>query len=252
MSSSEAKEYGDKVFQQMMYTKAVAVQLVNWLGYNVLFQDVDVVWYKNPLDFLRSSHTDYDVLFQEDGARSVRYAPYSANSGFYFIRYNEKTRHLLTRMLCEGDTIMTSGSHQQALNTLLAEHTSLYGLRVKVLSGRDFPGGFQFHRDQEYMRELLVKRTSEPSMFHMSWTKNKQDKKLFFEQMGDWYVKDKCIGGTADKILNGTGKAIATDTDLAGACCMAKPEIKCHYRDKPSKIPCKDAPPMDKGRGSWW
>jgi len=215
-----------------MFAKVIAVQMVNWMGYDVLFQDVDVVWFKNPLEFMKTSHSDFDVLFHEDGARSVRYAPYSANSGFYFVRSNEETRHLLTRMLYEGDTIMTSGSHQQALNTLLAEHASLYGLRIKILSGQDFPGGFQFHRDSEYMRDLLVRQTREPWMFHMSWTKNKEFKIKFLQQMGMWYVKD--------------------NSRLGVDSCLKEPIAYCHFKDKPSVQPCRDSPSLDKNGRSFW
>lgn len=31
-----------------MYAKVVSVQLINAMGFDVLFQDVDLVWYKNP------------------------------------------------------------------------------------------------------------------------------------------------------------------------------------------------------------
>ena len=49
MPEKEARMYGDKAFTQMMYAKVVTVQLINRMGYDVLFQDVDLVWYKNPL-----------------------------------------------------------------------------------------------------------------------------------------------------------------------------------------------------------
>lgn len=81
---------------------------------------------------------------------------------------------------------------------------------------------------------------------------NKSDKKLYFEQMGDWYVKEKCIGGTLNGILDEKAKDAAAKTDISGECCMVKPEIICHYRDRPSKIDCKDAPPKEKGKASWW
>ena len=99
-----------------MMAKVICVQLVNELGYDLLFQDVgepnylispsseiplanlyvimllnllhlDVVWYKNPLDYFNSEHAQkFDVYFQDDGSRQERFAPYSANSGFYFVR----------------------------------------------------------------------------------------------------------------------------------------------------------------------
>ena len=60
-----------------------------------------------------------------------------------------------------------------------------------------------------------------PYIFHMTWTKNKDNKKLYFQQMmGEWYLKDSCL---------------------------PEPNIVCHYRDKPSLISCKDSPPIDAG-----
>lgn len=39
----EAGAYGDRVFAEMMYAKVLSVQMVNFLGYDLLFQDVDMV-----------------------------------------------------------------------------------------------------------------------------------------------------------------------------------------------------------------
>jgi Nucleotide-diphospho-sugar transferase len=107
------------------------------LGYDFLFQDVDIIWYKNPLEYFRdptNAAHQYDVFFQDDGGHSIRYAPYSANSGFYFVRHNDRTRHFLTSLLMAGDLVLETDSHQQALIALLNEHVSLYGLKAKVLS----------------------------------------------------------------------------------------------------------------------
>ena len=38
MPEKEAGRYGDRAFTQMMYAKVVTVQLINRLGYDVLFQ----------------------------------------------------------------------------------------------------------------------------------------------------------------------------------------------------------------------
>ena len=89
----------------------------------------------------------YDIFFQDDGGHSLRYAPYSANSGFYFVRYNDRTRHFLTALLMAGgDMVISTKSHQQALIALLQEHVSLHGLKAKVLS-----------RDMEYIRMQLAR-----------------------------------------------------------------------------------------------
>ncbi len=121
------------------------------LGYDVLFQDVDVVWInkeRDPLEFFQiesSNIAHFDVIFQHDGSNSIRYAPYSANSGFFYARANKRTQYLFTSLLYHSDLIITWDSQQQVLVQLLAEHSSLFGLNVKILGrGTDmFPGADQ-------------------------------------------------------------------------------------------------------------
>jgi Nucleotide-diphospho-sugar transferase len=68
MPTGAAKVYGDRVFQIMMLSKVYCVQLVSALGYDVLFQDVDVVWYRNPTEYFQSEQSgNFDFYFQ-DGA----------------------------------------------------------------------------------------------------------------------------------------------------------------------------------------
>ncbi|KAL3793475.1 LOW QUALITY PROTEIN: hypothetical protein ACHAW5_001650 [Stephanodiscus triporus] len=77
----QAAQYGDTVFSSVMFAKVLCVQLVNELGYDLLFQDVDVVWYKSPLDFFHDKALPvFDMYFQDDGSRSLRRGIYSDNS----------------------------------------------------------------------------------------------------------------------------------------------------------------------------
>jgi hypothetical protein len=240
----------------MMMAKVICVQMVSLLGFDFLFQDVDIIWYKNPLDYFHnpaSGMADYDMFFQDDGGHSVRYAPYSANSGFYFVKSNARTRHFLTSLLMAGDLVLKTNSHQQALIALLSEHVSLYGLKAKVLSRdmEEFPGGYQFNQKSGmYMRSLFAGEIH-PIIFHMSWTLNKDNKLLYFKQMGEWYVQEQCI---RKKVKELTGDSNNTaGVDVVGMCCSAEPLVSCHYSDKPSVIPCRDSPTIDKGkRKSFW
>ena len=200
-------------------------------------------FFKNPTD-----SGDFDIFFQDDGARSVRYAPYSPNSGFYYVRCNERTQSFFNVFIRMGDLIQAGHSHQSALNAILSEQASLRGLRIKVY-GKDaevnlFPGGFHFHKRRDYMRDMMQSKVS-PYIFHMSWTKNMSDKRLFFQQMGDWFVKPEC----EYKAISDIDKKEARFSDI---CCSADALVSCHYRDKPSIIPCRDKPPMDKGKESFW
>lgn len=69
--SKAARSYGDKTFTAVMMSKVYVVHVINSLGYNVLFQDADIVWYQNPLDFVEEKlleESDFDIFFQDDGA----------------------------------------------------------------------------------------------------------------------------------------------------------------------------------------
>jgi len=250
----EAARYGDPTFGHIMMAKVICVHLVSELGYDILFQDVDVIWYKDPLEFFHdptSAIANFDVYFQDDGNRQERYAPYSANSGFYYIRSNQRSKLLFRTMMYSGDLIFACRSHQQILITLLAEANSLSGLRVKVLSRDedDFPGGFHYHmRRDSYMKDF-VRGKKDPYIFHMSWTLNKDDKLKFLKQMGMWYVSDECVHKKAMDILSGTS---AAGGDIVSACCSAESLFTCHYKDKPSIKSCADSPPKDKYGSSFW
>ena len=247
----ESARYGDHTFALLMIAKVICVQLVNELGYDLLFQDVDIVWHKDPFEFFHESNSigNFDAYFQDDGSRQERYAPFSANSGFYFIRSNPRTKILFRTMLYSGDLIIACRSHQQILIALLEEYNSLLGLTVKVLSREedDFPGGYHYNMRKDFMRKMIDGKIT-PYIFHMSWTLNKVNKVEYLHQMGMWYLNDKCVGQEVAGILLGDDAS----NDVRGACCSAEPIIKCHYSDKPSIIPCKDSPPIDKNGKSFW
>ena len=302
-----AEEYADEVYSRIMGAKVYCVHMVSQLGHDFIFQDVDVIWYKDPLQWFhrqqatttatttttaaaaaaaattksdgnknppsQSKTNDWDMIFQDDGGRSLDFSPYSSNSGFYFVRNNRKTQHFFNSLLMMGDMILSSGSHQAVLVVLLSEHASLFGLKVKTWNrmAQEFPGGYSYHKEKEFMRKLIRGRrknknatlpldaiegsgegTIDPYVFHMSWTHNKVDKIKYFQQMGDWFVEDKCIPGSG-------GESALANTTTASApatrrnCCSAKPLIKCHFRDKPSIVPCPDAPPSTReNTTSFW
>ena len=65
MPSEAAKGYGDRKFVAMMLAKVFCVQMVSMLGYDLLFQDVDIVWYKQPLEYFNGLGNDgFDIYFQ--------------------------------------------------------------------------------------------------------------------------------------------------------------------------------------------
>ena len=97
MPSHAAYGYLDKTFSRMMWFKVTSVYLALTSGFDVLFQDVDLVWMKDPVPYLRN--LTYDISFMDDGARTPRYTPFFVNSGFFYMKYNERTLFFQEKMM---------------------------------------------------------------------------------------------------------------------------------------------------------
>eukprot|EP00602_Paraphysomonas_sp_CaronLab_P011886 CAMPEP_0185040158 /NCGR_PEP_ID=MMETSP1103-20130426/37908_1 /TAXON_ID=36769 /ORGANISM="Paraphysomonas bandaiensis, Strain Caron Lab Isolate" /LENGTH=257 /DNA_ID=CAMNT_0027579347 /DNA_START=366 /DNA_END=1136 /DNA_ORIENTATION=- len=183
MPNKVAGSYGDKVFGRMMWLKVTAVYIALSAGFNVLFQDTDLVWFRDPMSYL---HTlSYDVAFMDDGARSPRFSPFYANSGFYFLTYNMKTLYLMERMLYSTSEIDYTHSHQGTLTKYLTEAHHSVGLSVKILDPTEFPSGKMFHHSKGYMAKLRA-HAIKPYVFHMCWTSNSVDKVKNFKSIDKW------------------------------------------------------------------
>ena len=142
---------------------------------------------------------DFDLLFQDNGAHSLRYASWSANTVFYYVCYNDRTQYFFTQLLYNRALIQAKSSHQAALIAVMNNHASLFRLRVKTLDGTRFLGSFHNNRRKEQMKDIVraeqeisktkttkMTTTTDPAscttpwIFHMSWTANKDNKLLFF------------------------------------------------------------------------
>jgi hypothetical protein len=81
-----------------------------------------------------------DLIFQYDRNTNIEQAPFSANSGFYFAKYNQRTNYYFSMLARMGDLILKTGSHQQVMSILMSDHIATHGLRVKVMGGHDRDG----------------------------------------------------------------------------------------------------------------
>jgi hypothetical protein len=170
---------------------------------------------------------------RNDGNYAQFYMPYSGNTGFYYVRNNQRTQYFINHFLVSGDLITATSTHQAPFLSVLSEHASLHDLKVKILPGDDFPGGAHYQRQRDYMKYLLKvkplpdgKKPIDPWIFHMSWTVNKLTKLQFFQQMGEWYVNDVCMPEqTGSYNMTGIPKE-----RIRQHCCAAKPLLSCHYR----------------------
>jgi hypothetical protein len=92
VSKKASNDYLDRIFVDMMWYKAFSIYLILKQGMNILFQDVDLVWFKDPFPYFhnyihkrkkRSKLIGYEPegFFSDDGQRTHRYTPFFANSG---------------------------------------------------------------------------------------------------------------------------------------------------------------------------
>lgn len=256
VSRNASYEYLDRIFIDMMWYKSFSVWLLLKLKYNVLFQDVDLVWYRDPVHYFRtastlpaeedigaaglqahsisngmSAFTDHllalaksgadkialfpraesgiysssssgsgllrpgggvhasqeglihsvhadswghslnhlpqaDAYLSDDGQRSLRYTPFFANSGFYYLVANERTEYFAWTVLTAFDLLHITGSHQNVFTIRLIESLDIAGIKPKLLSLREFPSGVKFNHDKPYMRAIRD-RHEHPFIFHM-------------------------------------------------------------------------------------
>lgn len=219
MSRGASYGYLDSIFIDMMWYKAFSVYLLVRLGYNVLFQDVDLVWFRDPFPYFKehlaqhshshsrpgsgaapganpqslnssspssssSSHSGAsqlpDAFFSDDGQRTLRYTPFYANSGFYYLLANRRTEHFAWSVVTAFDILQATGSHQNVFTLRLLEGLDLTQIHPKLLPLTKFATGVMFHHNKTFM-EGIAAGTETPYNFHMCWTANKGDKLTNFK-----------------------------------------------------------------------
>ena len=125
-------------------------------------RQVDADSWGNSLNYLPPA----DAYLSDDGQRSLRYTPFFANSGFYYLVANERTEYFAWSILTAFDLLHITGSHQNVFTIRLIESLDLAGLNPKLLSLREFPAGIKLHHDKPYMRAIRDKH-EHPFIFHM-------------------------------------------------------------------------------------
>lgn len=217
MPSKAAGFYLDGTFSRMMWFKTTSVYLALTAGFEVLFQDVDLVWLKDPFSYFDS--LNYDLIFMDDGARTPRYTPFFVNSGFYFVKYNERTLYMFEKFMKHAATeIGQTHSHQSVLIRHISEAHHLFGLKVYVLDGVLFPSGQAYHENKPLIRKIQ-KKAFKPYVFHMCWTDNRENKLVYFKDVGLWYLPetdDVCTVPTS--MLSYTLEA--SNRDILDRCCL--------------------------------
>lgn len=181
VSPEAAREFGDDTFVQMLFPMTAVVQDVLSLGYDVLYQDVDVVWRKDPAEFLFSSaRRRFDAQFMYDGPNPA-YGPRHVNSGFFFLRNSRPSRRFWETVFDNFDRMVHERSQQRVINSVLASPTCL-DLALDVLPEADFANGHLFTWDD------ASGLPEDPCVVHCSWTSNIDHKIRKYRRADLWYL----------------------------------------------------------------
>lgn len=216
MPTRAAGVYLDHTFSRMMWFKAVSVYLTLCAGYEVLFQDVDLVWLKDPFEYLEN--IDSDIIFMDDGARTPRYTPFFVNSGFYFVKHNNRTLFMFeTFTKSAASEIGRTHSHQSVLIRHISEAHHLFGLKIFVLDSTLFCSGQAYHENKPLIRKIQAK-TFKPFVFHMCWTDNRENKVVYFKDVGLWYLNENDKACSSPQGLYNYAAAPAAAT-IRDRCC---------------------------------
>lgn len=202
VSRKASMDYLDRIFVDMMWYKAFSIYLILRLKINILFQDVDIVWFRDPFPWFKDytmnitartamTGASKTAFFSDDGQRALRYAPYYSNSGFYYLLANNRSEYFAWSIMTAFDTVQRLGSHQNVLVTRLQEGLSLSHSQLKILPIDDFPTGMLYHHDKAYMDKLYGHQIR-PYGFHMCWTQGKTDKLKYLRKASMWYLHEQC------------------------------------------------------------
>ena len=173
-SQRAAAFFGDDIFEQVVFYKNAVVWDMLEMGYNVLFQDADVVWRADPRPVL-SQFTE-DMIFMYDGPNKYQ-QPLYINSGFFLVKNNPRSHSLWRAAFLNGHAF---ASQQPMLEKLLVHYYFNAGLTIHVLDDR-FANGHHLVTNHHKVPDNWI-------VFHTSWTRNLTVKIVRFKSQRLWYT----------------------------------------------------------------
>lgn len=181
-----AAVYGDERFRATVMCKPAIVADLLELGRDVLFQDIDMVWFTDPIVELSrlATHDALDALFMNDGPNG-RFVPRHYNSGFFYIRNNPFTRRVWHDMLRAWPAVFMFRSDQALLN-LAIPHFESRGLRTAPLDDQRFVNGHVLVKHER----LGLSQPPNPAVIHLSWTGHLGEKIEKMKRLGYWYLDE--------------------------------------------------------------
>ncbi|ETO24893.1 hypothetical protein RFI_12263, partial [Reticulomyxa filosa] len=159
------------------------------LGYDVIMQDVDVVWLKDMREYTKYGNPDYVDIAMSFDNRFDHAGP--GNSGFIKINSNCKTKIFMDTLVDYIALLIIGRSDQIIWNVFLREYQFRL-LQLQILSAEEFVGGWQWS-------EILKKKTTKKLpkreniwFIHASWTDEHIMKIPKLKLINAWFFDETC------------------------------------------------------------
>ncbi len=191
-----ASAFGDLEFARTMFYKNAVIADTLELGANVLFQDVDMIWLRDPFDYFHRYCRDHDLYIMFDGPNPM-HRPLYVNTGFIYVSCNDASRALIETALRNSASIFQCRSHQKPFNQIMACFELHNVLAVKVLPQQLFLNGHLFNLERGVC-EKAGDWQNDGYVVHYSWTGNREEKRQKIEKFGFNYLPDRHSSQDAD------------------------------------------------------
>ncbi|KAG0613036.1 hypothetical protein M758_6G071500 [Ceratodon purpureus] len=135
---SGSKGFMSKDFLKMMWRRMSLLRSILELGYNFVFTDADILWFRNPFEHF-ANNTDFQISCDKNrgNAWSLQNKP---NCGYQYARSNERTIAMY-RHWCRGGDANPDIDEQSLLNRMLkSKEFTTYKVEIRFLPTERFSG----------------------------------------------------------------------------------------------------------------
>lgn len=186
-------QYGTDAFRKKTHMKTIVILEALLLGYTVVIVDVDIVFFRNPLQRIQCSRCD--IVMQQDGMFKGK-SEY--NSGFYLVKPTKAGIDLHKKALLLA-TRNKNLSNQKTISIVLYEMIKKGQIILGTLGDSKYPNGLSYF---EKSRHLFPAACPSCVILHNNWIVGNKAKIHRFRSHVLWFVDtDQYYTSTERKYL---------------------------------------------------
>lgn len=186
LSSSDGNyQYGNKNYNKLTQMKVQYIQRNLNKYKHVIYSDLDIAWFRNPIDYLTEISKYHDIAFQSESQSGARQ---TLCFGFVSIKSNIKTKVTfwqIKRELTKNSSGDETKMDQETLNELYKQNR-LFSKKIFALPESLFINGLSYKLLTSEVNETYFSQNLEPFMFHANWVIGKEIKIRLLQKYGLW------------------------------------------------------------------